>query len=222
MNTIAERLAFIMRERGLKQEALAEKSETSQVTISNILSGKTKQPRNLFQLATALNVDVHWLQTGEGDYNSYPDVDVIEKDKDYSDEYVSIDLYDVKLSAGNGAAVIEWIPRKSEEPLLFQRAWFKSKRLCQADCKAMYVRGHSMYPVLQDWDTVIVDTSDTDIIDGEIYALAYKNNLYIKQVVRTGDSVELISFNTEYAPVIIKEDDLPYLQVIGRKVWRGG
>ncbi len=222
MSSLADRVKMSRERLGLIQEDLAKACNISQNAIHKIEAGDTKKPRNLLELARALNVDPHWLQTGEGDYNSCPDVDIIEKDKDYSDSHVSISLYDIKLSAGNGSAVIEWIPRKSDEPLLFRSAWFKVKRLYPDNCKAMYVRGNSMSPVLEDWDTVIVDISDTDIIDGEVYALTYKNNFYIKQVVRTGNNIDLISFNTAYAPIVITEEDLPYLQVIGRKVWRGG
>ena len=222
MNTLSQRLKIARTAAGLTQVQLAEKIGVSQNTIQKIEKGGDTKYIN--QLAKALEINSEWLQFGTGEMTSKitDDVDVIDTEKDYSDTHIALDLYDIKLSAGNGKQVVEWVPRKSEEPLLFREAWFRVKRLSPKNCKAMYVRGHSMTPVLQDWDTVIVDISDTEIADGEVYALIYNKHFYIKQIVRTGKGIQLLSFNPEYDPIDISDDDLPNLQVIGRKVWRGG
>lgn len=222
MSTLAERLKLARTQAKLTQTELGEKIGVSQNTIQKVEKGG--ETKYINQLAKALDVRAEWLQFGTGEMaiRQVDDVEMIEDDKDYSDTHVEIDLYDIRLSAGNGKPVIEWVQRKSEEPLLFREAWFRIKRLSPKTCKAMYVRGHSMSPVLDDWDTVIVDIADTEIVDGEIYALIYNRNFYIKQIVRTGKGLQLISFNTNYDPIDIDEDDLEYVQIIGRKVWRGG
>lgn len=222
MSTLAQRLKLARTQAGLSQTKLGEKIGVSQNTIQKIESGG--ETKYINQLAKALNVNSDWLQFGVGEKENKQtdDVEMIESDKDYSDTHISIDLYDIKLSAGNGKPVIEWTPRKSDEPLLFREAWFRAKRLSPQNCKAMYVRGHSMTPVLENWDTVIVDIADTEIVDGEIYALIYNNNFYIKQVVRTGKGIDLLSYNPEYPPITVSTEDLSDLQIIGRKVWRGG
>lgn len=222
MNTLAERLKLARNQANLTQAALGKKIGVSQNTIQKVEKGG--ETKYINQLAKALDVNAEWLQFGTGEMSArhVDDVEMIEDGKDYSDTHVEIDLYDIKFSAGNGKPVIEWVHRKSEEPLLFRDAWFRMKRLSPKNCKAMYVRGHSMSPVLDDWDTVIVDIADTEIVDGEIYALIYNRNFYIKQIVRTGKGVQLISFNTDYDPIDVDEDDFQYLQIIGRKVWRGG
>lgn len=222
MNTLSERLKFARTQANYTQVKLAEEVGVSQNTIQKIEKGGETKYVN--QLAKALKVNLEWLQFGTGEMaaKTSDDVDVIDKDKDYSDTHISIDMYDIKLSAGNGKPVIEWVPRKSDEPLLFREAWFKVKRLSPKNCKAMYVRGHSMAPVLEDWDTVIVDISDTEIADGEVYAIVYNKHFYIKQIIRTGKGIQLVSFNPEYDPIDVMDDDLNNLQIIGRKVWRGG
>ena len=79
-----------------------------------------------------------------------------------------------------------------------------------------------MEPVLMNWDTVILDTSDTEIVDGQIYAICYKNNLYIKQLRHGEDGIQIISLNPEYTTMqIAYGSDVPF-QVLGRMVWRGG
>ncbi|MDG6301028.1 S24 family peptidase [Glaesserella parasuis] len=222
MNTLSERLKFARTQANYTQVKLAEEVGVSQNTIQKIEKGGETKYVN--QLAKALKVNPEWLQFGIGEMaaKTSDDVDVIDKDKDYSDTHISVDMYDIKLSAGNGKPVIEWVPRKSDEPLLFREAWFKVKRLSPKNCKAMYVRGHSMAPVLEDWDTVIVDISDTEIADGEVYAVVYNKHFYIKQIIRTGKGIQLVSFNPEYDPIDVMDDDLNNLQIIGRKVWRGG
>ncbi|WP_419844416.1 XRE family transcriptional regulator [Actinobacillus pleuropneumoniae] len=222
MNTLSERLKFARTQANYTQVKLAEEVGVSQNTIQKIEKGGETKYVN--QLAKALKVNPEWLQFGTGEMaaKTSDDVDVIDKDKDYSDTHISIDMYDIKLSAGNGKPVIEWVPRTSDEPLLFREAWFKVKRLSPKNCKAMYVRGHSMAPVLEDWDTVIVDISDTEIADGEVYAIVYNKHFYIKQIIRTGKGIQLVSFNPEYDPIDVMDDDLNNLQIIGRKVWRSG
>lgn len=217
---ISERLERILSEKNLQKNELAEMAGVSAQAVTNWIKRGQISPKSARMIGHKLGYSVDWILGADTD--QVTDVEVIDENTDYSDTHVEIEFYDIKLSAGNGRPMIEWIPRKSDEPLLFREAWFRTKHLFPKSCKAMYVRGHSMSPVLEDWDTVIVDITDTDIADGEIYALIYHNNFYIKQVIRTGKGLQLISFNTDYDPINIDNDDLENLQIIGRKVWRGG
>lgn len=217
---VSERLEQVLQEQNLQRNELADIVGVSAQAVTNWIKRGQISPKSARIINKQLGYSVNWLLGAEIEKKSI-DISSIEDNADYSDTHIAIELYDIKLSAGNGR-IVEWVPRKSEEPLLFREAWFKQKRLYPENCKAMYVRGHSMDPVLNDWDTVIVDITDTDIIDGEIYALIYGNNFYIKQVVRTGKGVQLISFNPDYEPINIRESDLEELQIVGRKIWRGG
>lgn len=217
---VSTRLEQVLQEKNLQRNELAEMVGVSPQAVTNWIKRGQISPKSARIIGQKLGYSVNWLLGAEAEKQT-TDVASIDDDIDYSDTHIEIELYDIKLSAGNGR-IVEWVPRKSDEPLLFREAWFKQKRLYPENCKAMYVRGHSMTPVLDNWDTVIVDTNDTDVVDGEIYALIYRNNFYIKQVVRTGKGIQLISFNSEYDPIDIDDNDLEDLQIIGRKVWRGG
>lgn len=217
---VSARLEQVLQEKNLQRNELAEMVGVSPQAVTNWIKRGQISPKSARIIGQKLGYSVNWLLGAEVEKQT-TDVAPIDDDVDYSDTHIEIELYDIKLSAGNGR-IVEWVPRKSDEPLLFREAWFKQKRLYPENCKAMYVRGHSMTPVLDNWDTVIVDTNDTDVVDGEIYALIYRNNFYIKQVVRTGKGIQLISFNSEYDPIDIDDNDLDDLQIIGRKVWRGG
>lgn len=136
--------------------------------------------------------------------------------------YAFVPIYDIKLSAGNGVSNLTWVAREDEEQIAFRRGWYRKKGLSPDKLRAMYVRGRSMEPALSDWDTVLIDVTDTDIIDGDIYALVYRHQFYIKALEKTKGGVKVISINPDFETFEVPQDDLQHLRIIGRKVWRAG
>ncbi|WP_374557718.1 LexA family transcriptional regulator [Aquitalea pelogenes] len=135
------------------------------------------------------------------------------------DRYVWIDRYDINLSAGCGN--IQWVVNQ-KDPICFRAAWFKFKGLPPEDCKALYVRGRSMEPVLQDYDTVLIDTSKKEIIDGDVYAVCLDDQFYIKAVHRKPGMVVLRSYNKDFEDIEVVGEQMNQLCIIGKMVWRGG
>lgn len=131
-----------------------------------------------------------------------------------------IQMYDLQLSAGAGNAV--WVIRQADDPLVFRAAWFAARRLSPDNLRGMRVKGNSMIPILQDMDTVLIDISDTELIDGAIYALCYKEKFYIKSIKHIEDGIELISHNPEHQTITVRTQDADKFQCLGRMVWRGG
>lgn len=70
--TLGERVKAARLESGLTQVQLATKAGIGQSAISSIEGGDSKWTRahNLLQLAAALDVDPHWLETGKGSQRS--------------------------------------------------------------------------------------------------------------------------------------------------------
>jgi SOS-response transcriptional repressor LexA len=62
---IGERVKMKRLEMGMSQEELAAKSGTTQQSIVNVETGKTKSPRNILELAKALNVSPEYLKDGD-------------------------------------------------------------------------------------------------------------------------------------------------------------
>lgn len=135
------------------------------------------------------------------------------------ESYVLVDRYDVQLSAGCGN--IQWVVNE-KDPISFRARWFQHKRLNPEHCKALYVRGRSMEPKLEDWDTVLIDTSQTDIVDGEIYAVCLDDEFFIKTVERIAGGVLLKSENPDFTNIEVTGECMAMLCIIGKKVWRGG
>ncbi|CAH6841173.1 Helix-turn-helix protein [Vibrio chagasii] len=68
LQTLAERLKWARTQNGQKvsQKELAEKSGMTQATINKLESGVYKSTSKIVAIAKALNVSVHWLDTGKG------------------------------------------------------------------------------------------------------------------------------------------------------------
>lgn len=254
MKNIISRIKAKRDELHLSQQKLADIIGWPQSRLGNYESGARNIPdKAISELAKALGVSDVWLRYGDGtsvgdtitttttnhyyEHSSGNDfqqsgsniaavgnVESFDREEQYSD-LVNIPFYDIKLSAGEGN-LIEWIPSEFGEPLRLPSSFFKMKRINPNACKAMIVRGRSMYPVLDDLDAVVVvdEGSDViDLIDGEIYAVIFKGRFFIKQILRSRDGIILYSYNADEFPQIeIPDTEYQYLKILGRKVWRGG
>ena len=93
------------------------------------------------------------------------------------------------------------------------------------DAKALVMgcaRGDSMEPTIADNDTLMVDTSDTLPQDGQIFVIRNDGHLLVKRTqVAPGQGVWLLSDNPSYDRLLLKLQDTPDLEVIGRVVWIG-
>lgn len=219
----AARLKQSIEASGLSLDEVAKKSFVPKERLEKYLTG-TKLPyvEDGENLAEALKISVEWLRYG--DSPEIPPIGsrvLVSDDPPANDAYFRIPIYDVKLSAGNGNAT--WIEREDDDnPLLFRPGWLKVKGLQRKYLRGMYVRGDSMEPLLMHWDTIVIDASDTEAADGEVYAVCYQGKLYIKELRNTGDAVQLVSRNPKYDPIEIPNGSDVQFQVLGRMVWRGG
>ena len=87
-------------------------------------------------------------------------------------EFVMVPKLDVKLSAGNGHEQLE-INLTRSTPLAFRASWVREKRLKPGKLAAMTATGDSMQPGIFNGDSLLVDTSQTEVLDGKVYALWY-------------------------------------------------
>ncbi|WP_414146991.1 helix-turn-helix domain-containing protein [Erwinia sp. BNK-24-b] len=103
-NTLADRLNMAMSMIGITQGALAEASGVSQPTIWRLTKGKAEGSRKLVDIARALDVNVQWLASGEGEMRGEAVLGEIEKATSAS----TIPVWDVNgktrevVSAPNG------------------------------------------------------------------------------------------------------------------------
>ena len=112
---------------------------------------------------------------------------------------------DVYLSAGYGCEVMD---EYSETVILDSRFLMSERgmRVNPKNCKMVCISGNSMFPEYHHGDRVIIDESDTNLTDGQIYAFRYDGQCYVKEINRAGNKIKCISVNKEYEPFFIERD----------------
>lgn len=134
--------------------------------------------------------------------------------------YVSIKLYDVEVSAGNGSLV------ENEDPstaLLFSEKYIrKDLGYNPENVFLLSVRGDSMEPTLKNQSIVMVNKIDDFASDG-IYVFRFEGALLVKRLQFFSEIIRIVSDNSKYEPWDIIKKDLEYkdFQIVGEVVWSG-
>lgn len=125
-----------------------------------------------------------------------------------------IPMVETELSAGGGAFV------QSEDVkghYAFRKEWIRKVASGPKDMVLMRVFGNSMYPTIQDGDTVMIDTNRKKIVEGGLFALRFDQTVMIKRLsFRTGGKIQIISDNREYQPY---EADMQDIHIIGQVIF---
>lgn len=132
-------------------------------------------------------------------------------------EYVFVPRLNVQLSTGHGREQID-VDLIKDKPQAFRADWIRELRLKPAGLASMRVTGDSMEPRLYSGDAVVVDTADTEVLDGKAYALWYDGGERIKRLFRLpGGGVRIVSDNRDKYPSIdLSADQCQHVRIIGR------
>ena len=98
----------------------------------------------------------------------------------------------------------------------FQRMGIKAKK-----CVLFDVMGNSMTPLIMDRDTILVDESERELKDGDIFLVSLCGELLVKRVQRTPRGWLLISQNPDFASIPVEPCDFDSFVVHGRVRWFG-
>lgn len=132
--------------------------------------------------------------------------------------FVAIRRVRIKMSGG----VIGWAVECHEEdapPLFFRKEWFDRRGFKPENLVAVKVTGASMEPGLYDGDTIVVNRADTQLVDGEVFAVSYEGELVVKRMRRDSGEWFLASDNLDkrrYADKHCTEN----VVVLGRVVYK--
>lgn len=195
---------------------LSEKAEIVESTIAKWVAGTTEpKAQGMASVAKATGVSLDWLIAGQGpmrpnETNKRP----------IKSDYVSIQRYDLQLSAGNGsfinrAEMLDTIP--------FTRDFFE-KRLHRnsEDMIIVDARGESMEPAMYDHDLVMIDTKSADRpIASAIYGFTFENQVFVKRLEVQPTCIIAHSDNKDYGDFIIDATMQDQFHPIGRVVWVG-
>lgn len=128
----------------------------------------------------------------------------------------------IEFSAGNGRVNYELV--EDEEPASYRLSWFQKYGIKPEKVRRFRVHGDSMVPMLYPRDTILVNTEETNVVDGRLYAIRYGDELRVKYLSRRLDGTLILrSLNPAY-----KDEEVPphvaeeHITVIGRVRDRSG
>jgi phage repressor protein C with HTH and peptisase S24 domain len=137
-------------------------------------------------------------------------------------EFVMIPRLNIHLSAGHGRDQVE-IEFTKALPQAFRAEWIRERRLKPNKLAAMTASGNSMEPGICDGDSLLIDTSETSVTDGKVYALWYDGGERVKRLFRLpGGGLRIKSDNPEHGTIELGPDYGGHVRIIGRVVHRSG
>lgn len=120
---------------------------------------------------------------------------VVAADAD-DDGFVQIPMVKLRLSAGITGYRTE-PERRDGATLGMRRSWLERNGYHPSHLIAIYVKGESMEPALYAGDIVVVNTLDTKLVDGAVYAVNYEGEPVVKRLARDAGQWWLTSDNAE-------------------------
>lgn len=146
--------------------------------------------------------------------SDFPPVAPPEEAAEPAAEFVSIrSLQEVRAAAGAGEMVFD---ESEGSPLRIVRdllpRWARSHEL-----SCIGAVGDSMEPEIHAGEVLVVATSSTEAVDGQLVVVGTLDGLVVKRNRKAGDGWELVSNNPKYPPRRATEDD----RIVGRVAWHG-
>lgn len=210
------RLSDLIGEKSVRSFAM--EAGVAETTLRQYLHGRSEPTMsNLLKICSYCNCSIDWLVTGKQEQQI--DNPAINKEE-FDEEYALIPGYHIQVSAGPGSA-IEGEPVKRY--LAFRKKWLKYRNLNVNRLAVVFAKGDSMEPTIHSGDSILIDTSKNQVIDGSIFVLRLGDDLYAKRLQKNFDGgLTIISDNkTDYQPQVVSADQLASLAVIGKVVWIG-
>lgn len=230
MSTLGRRIAQKREQAGLNQSELARRLKLTPQAIQKWEAGESSpRGKRLEDIAAALSTSVAFLVSGievhsQDSSGQLEPVSVWDDSTPLDKDEVSVPfLKEVELSAGNGRTAIQ---QSSTRRLRFGKYSLKNQGVDPDAARCVTVAGNSMEPVLRHGSTVGIDTGNTRVVDGDMYAIDHGGQLRIKQLYRLpGGGLRIRSFNRdehpdeEYTADQVRDQEIV---VLGRVFWSGG
>jgi phage repressor protein C with HTH and peptisase S24 domain len=135
-------------------------------------------------------------------------------------ERVWIDRFDYHFSAGSG--LIQWEVRE-KKALPFDMGYFKALGSKPKDCRLLAVRGDSMEPYLFNRDMMMIDSTRTNVRDGQVYAVYFEDEPLVKQIFKqVGGGIVLHSYNSKYPDKEVHAESMDLVKIVGEVIHRSG
>ncbi|RNF52968.1 helix-turn-helix transcriptional regulator [Marinomonas hwangdonensis] len=233
---IARRIEELRIKRDIERRGLGTRlSEITGVTrkaANKWLNGENApKADHIRKIAQFFNVNTSWLEYGEERKplnQAYDSLSMHSTDLGHVDVYESLDplhpnevevpfFTEVELSAGNGFNSVSEI---ATQQMRFNLSTLSSAGVAPSKAACCKVSGDSMEPVLPDGSTVGLDTADTVIKDGKMYAINHGGMLRVKYLYRMPfNGLRIRSANTDYQDEEVSGEAAKDIRIIGRVFW---
>lgn len=141
-----------------------------------------------------------------------------------SDTGIDTEIYAMipKVEAKAGAGSSLETGDKVESYFAFRRDWLSRRGIPADKAVLIDVKGDSMEPRFKAGDTLLIDTSDTELLDGKVYVVSFQDELLVKRIQKEPAGIWLCSENRSYDRIPIPAQHMvDWLQVHGRVRWYG-
>jgi len=141
---------------------------------------------------------------------------VVTKEHNTSQDDIILDYYpEVFGSCGTGVFELS----QTKEQLIVPKKAFFTRYSTNKKYSVINARGNSMQPYIYDGDRLIVEHWEGEqIIDNRPYVFCYDNEIFIKRLAKNVNQLIISSDNHDYNKIVLQNDDLNKVQVIGQIV----
>lgn len=231
MNDMTSRIAQRLEELDWTWAHFARELDASQQRIHNWRKRGTPAAE-AHKISQILGVTADWLLTGrgpkepnyqfqsEGGNARYLDASIAPWDSTtpLGEDEVEVPFF-TEVEAAAGAGTVVQIENNGPK-LRFSRSTLRRKGVDPDAVACVTIIGNSMEPVIPDGTAIGVDTNDTDIQSGKMYAIDQAGMLRVKVVYKLPNGLRLRSYNSdEWPDEHVTGPDLEQLRVIGRVFW---
>ena len=195
--------------RGIRgQSDVARAMNASPQTINN-WEARGISKAGMLTAQSVFGCSATWLESGDGTMAISPvnPLMTVYAAEPGDPDFIQVPMVRLRLQAGVTGFQTE-PDRRDGGTLGMRRNWIQRSGFDPAKLIAIQVKGESMEPSLYEDDIVVLNTADTKLVDGQVYAFNYEGEAVVKRLARDAGDWWLTSDNV---------DQRKY----GRKVCRG-
>lgn len=217
----SQRLKYLIGEASVRQ--FAKDLSVTEAAVRSYLRGETLPKLSvLAEIADVKGVSLVWLAMGDDAYSGGADF-VNEPGAHYStgqlsnrvNRFVVIKSTETLLSGADATPM-------PEHGLGFCSQWLDQRGLQAEQLSLMAATGDSMAPAINNNDCLLIDHSQQQLNDGQIYLFKTDGHLLVKRVqTLPGKQIKLLSNNPNFGPITVDLSQAADLTVMGRVVWVG-
>lgn len=210
MYELSSRLRALIAERGLSYRDLSERTGIAKSAIQRYATGVTQKIPfdRLTRLAEALEVEPAYLMGLEGVFSGRAEGEAVARSRAL-EALRPIRRRRIPLLGAIAAG----------RPI-FAEQEFESYVPADQDVRADFaleVRGESMLPVFKDGDVVFI-REQSDVLDGQVAAVIVDDSATLKRVYHTSNGVQLVSYNSDYPPMLFTRHNSDVVVILGLAV----